>query len=153
MINIICQRDCDPISFPRRKEIVSPVKESTPKGDCDVPPLETPFVSAAVRGPRPPCRVNPQGDGRRKIGNVGGGVPAGQTSSTPRRHRRTYGDERRGDPCGRPRSYVSFQFSEATVKNRRCASYHALNDRIPACAAQAGILLLYGFPAMRRVFF
>jgi len=74
VINIICQRDCDPISFPRKKEIVSPVKERTPKGDCDVPPLETPFVSAAVRGLRPPCRVNPQGDGRRKIGSVGGGV-------------------------------------------------------------------------------
>ena len=66
VINIICQRDCDPISFPRRKEIVSPVKERTPKGDCDVPPLGTPFVSAAVRGLRPPCRVNPQGDERRK---------------------------------------------------------------------------------------
>jgi hypothetical protein len=38
-------------------------------------------------------------------------------------------------------------------KNRRRASYHALNEKIPACAAQAGILLLYGFPAMRRVFF
>ena len=75
VINIMRQRDCDPISFPRRKEIASPVKERTPKGDCDVPPLETPFVSAAVRGPRPPCRVNPQGDGRRKIGSVGGGVP------------------------------------------------------------------------------
>ena len=57
VINIICQRDCDPISFPRRKEIVSPVKERTPKGDCDVPPLETPFVSAAVRGIEPERRL------------------------------------------------------------------------------------------------
>ena len=98
------QRDSDPISFPRRKEIVSPVKERTPKGDCDVPPLETPFVSAAVRGPRPPCRVNPQGretkDRKRR-----GGVPAGQTSRRPADNRSTYGGERRGDPCGRPRFY------------------------------------------------
>ena len=57
MINIICQRDCDPISFPRKKEIVSPVKERTPKGDCDVPPLETPFVSAAVREIEPERRL------------------------------------------------------------------------------------------------
>jgi hypothetical protein len=105
VINIMRQRDCDPISFPRRKEIVSPVKESTPKGDCDVPPLETPFVSAAVRGPRPPCRVNPQGDGRRKIESVWGGVPAGQTSRRPEDNRSTYGGERRGDPCGRPLFY------------------------------------------------
>ena len=31
------QRDCDPISFPRRKEIASPVKERTPKGDSSLP--------------------------------------------------------------------------------------------------------------------
>jgi hypothetical protein len=104
------QRDSNPISFPRRKEIVSPVKERTPKGDCDVPPLGTPFVSAAVRGPRPPCRVNPKGRGT-KVGNVGGGVPAGQTSRRPADDLRTYGDECRGDPCGRPRSHVNFQLA------------------------------------------
>ena len=44
------------------RETVSPAKESRPKGDCDVPPLETPFVSATVRRTAPyssaaPCSV------------------------------------------------------------------------------------------------
>ena len=44
------------------RETVSPAKESRPKGDCDVPPLESPFVSATVRRTAPyssaaPCSV------------------------------------------------------------------------------------------------
>ena len=56
------QTDATPFLSHSGRETVSPAKESRPKGDCDVPPLETPFVSATVRRTAPyssaaPCSV------------------------------------------------------------------------------------------------
>jgi hypothetical protein len=63
----------DPVS-PGVEEMVSAAVEDA-KGGLRCSPFGISFVSATVRGPRPPCRVNPQVYGGRKTKDVGGGVP------------------------------------------------------------------------------
>ena len=116
------QRDCDPISFPRRKEIASPVKERTPKGDSSLPirrignrigayglrcsPFGNPFCERRRKGASAPLQGQPPRGRETKDRKRRGRRPR-----RPADNRRTYGDECRGDPCGRPRSPISFRFT------------------------------------------